>query len=469
MEQILIQKLGIRDCCNPRKAKVNWDAVQDLISKYPELAKVQCGKNGIYFPLNLAICNSAFPALAELVKMLIVLNPDALTGDSFELACANPNLSGDVFDAILCRKGELLTHWSMRQVAFYENTKVAKCIICDHPHVLPRVCRDWSLIFGNSTQSFWLRAMLELGSDCVSEENVIAINMVHYFAAQSNLDAVERLVERYPCTLSNTHMGRLPIHEALSNYSGRAYGWNAILVRFLLEAGYKHNIGKGEGGYGGLFVEDKEGKSPIESAIQMIHYLSFSEDTGMCGERWECLLVCIQFMHRRTGGHENDTLFHAALATIPFAVEILDLIAEHYEIDISLPNVEGQHCIGIAIGAITHGISQHFFEKDATCENIFKRILGGKYKGAGKHLASTKDANGNLPLVQALDAGLKWNRGLFQILNAYPIALDEMDSRTGLYPFMISSMGSQDSESNSSSFEMLRQFPNPLLYFTNID
>jgi len=463
-EDLFIESLGLGELCNPRRARVDWLAVQELVLQNPELAKVQCGRNGIFYALNLAICNSAYLAPVKLVEQLIRMNPDALTGDSFDFACGNHHLSMDVMEVILRHKAELLTNWSLRQVSFYRNRNLADFIISNYPDVLPKVCGEWSLIFGNSTQVFWLEAMLRLGSEFVSEEHAVEINMVHYFTTQSNLDAVKMLVGRYPCTLSIARRGRLPIHEAVSNYSGRGYGWNSLLVYFLLEQGYKHSVGEEQGGCGGLFVRDCEGNTPIESAIQLIRYVSFSEEL-VFGERWECLLVCFQFLYHKSGGHKNDTTFHAALATIPFADDILGLVGKRYEVDISMPNAKGQQCIEIAIEAIAQNSSKKATEGDIACaKRLLASILGEKYKGGGKHLASARDACGNLPLIQALNAGLRWDGGLLEILHAYPLALGEIDSHTGLHPFMIST--AREYSELDSSFEMLRLFVNPALSAT---
>lgn len=446
------------------KARVDWVAVQELVLQNPELAKVQCGRRGVFYALNLAICNCAYLAPATLIEHLIHLNPDALTGDSFDFACGNHHLSMDVMEVILRHKTKLLTNWSLRQISFHRNRNLADFIISNYPDVLPKVCGEWSLIFGNSTQVFWLEAMLRLGSEFVSEEHVVEMSMVHHFTTQNNLDAVKMLVSRYPCTLSIARRGRLPIHEAGSNYSGRGYGWNSLLVYFLLEQGCKHSVGKEQGGCEGLFVRDNDGTTPIESAIQLVLYISFSEEL-VFGERWECLLVCIQFLYHTSGGHKIDTLFHAALATIPFADDILDLIGKRYEVDISMPNVKDRHCIEIAIEAIAQNCSKKATEGDIACaKRLLASILGEKYKGGGKHLASAKDACGNLPLIQALNAGLRWDGGLLEILYTYPLALGEIDSRTGLHPFMIST-ATQYSELDTS-FEMLRLFVNPALSAT---
>jgi len=252
----------------------------------------------------------------------------------------------------------------------------------------------------------------------------------------------------------------------VSNYSGRGYGWNSLLVYFLLEQGCKHSVGKEQGGCGGIFVRDYEGNTPIESAIQLVRYVSFSEEL-VFGERWECLLVCIQFLYHKSGGHRNDTLFHAALATIPFADDILGLIGKRYEVDISMPNAKGRHCIEIAIEAIAQNSSKKATEGDIACaKRLIASILGEKYKGGGKHLASARGACGNLPLIRALNAGLRWDGGLLEILYAYPLALEEIDSHTGLHPFMISTTR-QYSELDSS-FEMLRLFVNPALSATYV-
>ena len=223
--------LGLNACANPKTTDPNWDAVEKLIEYDPQSAKLQCGRCGIFYPLDLAICNEVSPVPPRIVEKLILAYPDVLTDNSFELACSNQNLHLDVFKVMLWHDRSLLSPWSLRKVAISNNTRVAKYIICNYPDVLPRTCGDWALIYGNTIQVFWLRMMLvsgeisAVGVDIVSEEHIEKMKLLHYFTSQSNLAAVKMLVERYPDTLSSaSKMGMLVSISYLSMCFGSYVG-----------------------------------------------------------------------------------------------------------------------------------------------------------------------------------------------------------------------------------------------------
>ena len=207
--------LGLHGHCNPKNADPDWMAVEKMIEVNPESAMLQCGSCGIFYPLNIAICNELSPVPARIVDMLIVANPDVFTDDTFSIACSNHSLPLDVFEVLLSHDKSLLSPWSLRKVAIHDNQKLAQYIIHKFPYVLPRTVGDWALIYGNAIQQFWLRVMLSFHGKAsenfymMSEENVVKIKLLHYFISQSNLMAVRMLVERFPDTLSSSNMGRL--------------------------------------------------------------------------------------------------------------------------------------------------------------------------------------------------------------------------------------------------------------------
>lgn len=462
---------------NPRHAQADWDEMHDLLfNSSPScrrvVANISCGKNGIYYPINLAICNEVTPVPPRVLDLLIDADPNLLTKATFELACSNLEVKLQVVEIMLSHKSELLTLKSLRKIAFYDNVKLAEFIIRRYPHILPKNCEEWSVIYGNSIQTFWLSAMYRCGSEYVSESHVQKINLLHYMTSQSNLGAVELIVSHNPRALSIARHGRLPLHVALSNYKGRVYGWNADLVQLLLREGQKHSVGGGEkyGGFGGLFVQDQEGYTPLELAIEQIRNLSCLSKDALYGERWNCLLQCIHFAYKVLGGDNDDCMFLKALATIPFAPDIIDYVMEKYPLDniVSLTkNSKGQHCMEIVIDAMTkESPIQDIAKKSHVMQQqMFKSLLGQCYQWGGKHLARIRDSVGRLPLVHAVTAGLGWKSGVCEILSCYPRALEEMDPTSGLYLFMVAaSCGRHGSASSSGGdlngcFELLRQYP----------
>lgn len=211
----LLNSLGLESCTNPKAADPNWGLFERIISANPQLAKINCSRGGICSPLNLAICNEHSPVPPDLVEKLIIACPSALTDESFALACGNTNLHIDVLKTMLYHNSNLLNAWNLRQVAFKSNTKFAKYIICNHKDVLPSTCGGWSLIYGNTIQAFWLRHMIEVDEAhnfkavVISFSHIIGIKLTHYFAAHSNVEAIQMLVKRNPLVLSSKNMGRL--------------------------------------------------------------------------------------------------------------------------------------------------------------------------------------------------------------------------------------------------------------------
>lgn len=225
-------------------------------------------------------------------------------------------------------------------------------------------------------------------------------------------------------------------------------------------------MGGRDGGFGGLFVPNDAGTTPLASSIELIRDLLFSYDWG---ERWDCLMVCIRFLDREFGGGENNSMFHAALNTIPFAVDVMDLIVERYGVEPSASDMRVKNPIHIAIEAMARMTITPLssFVKmnsvDRNTRDIFQRLLGGSYEGTGLHLAREKDENGCIPLVRAAVLGIPWSGGLSDILEANIAALEERDPRTGLYPFMITALGNKGCPDLNVTYEMLKRYIGPLL------
>jgi hypothetical protein len=228
-------------------------------------------------------------------------------------------------------------------------------------------------------------------------------------------------------------------------------------------------VGETYGGFGGLFVPDEEGNTPLESILHQIRYVSsFSNKDLLFGdERWNCLLQCIHFVHGSLGGDHDDSIVIKALSTIPFAPHVIDYMFEKYPVeDVSLlKNGKGQNCIQVVIEAITtkdspiRKIANKYYILTKT---LFTNLLGNRYEGGGEHLARIQDKCGRLPLVHAITAGLRWECGVSEILRCHPRALEEMDPVSGLYLFMVAaaSDGSGGGGDLNASFELLRRYPN---------
>lgn len=451
----IIERFGCEDCSDPRKATPKWESLKEVLIENPDIAKEQCGQNGIYYPLNLAICIEANPVPVDIIEQLIEIFPEALTDESFQLACANPFFYTDALDVILKYKDDILSHWNLRKIASYDRKDFAHYIIAFYPHALPTCAGEWSLIFGRSTQTFWLQAMLQCRSHLVSEEKVIELNLLHYFTSQSNIDAVQILVEQYPSTLSIRTCGKLPLHEALSNYGGRSYGWNPELVSILLQRGHLSGLE-----FGGLFENDCDGMSALERSIEMIRNVSFSQEL-MFGEKWDCLMICIHFLHHFTAGADpEDNIIEIALGTIPFAVDILDLIVSRYANDLKTkPN---KNYIRLATDSISRPLTKSIVNKNSKIVNkLFQNISDGKYGGNGREFATQRDENNRLPFHNALNKGLGWRSGISTILASNIMALEETDSQNGLSPFMTTVIG--EFCDLDTCFELLKRDLVPIL------
>ena len=259
-----------------------------------------------------------------------------------------------------------------------------------------------------------------------------------------------------------------PIHEAISNYSGRIYGWDPKLVRYLLQEGSRYQIGEEDGGLGGLFVPDEKGMTPFASCMELVRdHISFSShDPEMVfGEKWDCLIACIEFLNLEWGGDVNDSIFYAALNVIPFAVDLVDLIIDRYGMD---AQNNGKRAIDVAVTGTLRALKStntmgnvEVLEK--TGHILFDRLLGDSYKGSGKHLVWEKDKNGRTPLVKAAASGLQWSQGLSAIFDANRGATEDTDFETGLYPFLLAAMEKEVGADLDATWIMLKCYVGPLL------
>ena len=74
--------------------------------------------------------------------------------------------------------------------------------------------------------------------------------------------------------------------------------------------------------------------------------------------------------------------------------------------------------------------------------------------------ATVRNKKGDLPLHLAVRSGKTWEQGVESILNAYPGAVLERDTKFGLYAFKVAAIvGKGSLESLTTSFHLLRAFP----------
>lgn len=382
---------------------------------------------------------------------------------TFKIACANKNIQLDAIQALLEYQSDLLTHWSLRHVASSKNKKVAQFIVRNYSDCLPSTWEDWALVFGLTQQAFWLEIMLHCGSHLSSLEFVMETHLLHFFVSQSNLDAVKLLVQAYPQTISIRKNGKLPLHVALSSFEGRGYGWNKQLVLYLLKEGLRLGVGcegnqnsNPDDTLGGLYCKDYHGRTPLDAAVDMVRRTAFSCNL-VFGERWNCLMACITFANDHLRGHDHDSIFHAALRVIPTEFDILQLILQKYNINVGDSSMDGMNSVHIAIDGVLNVKRKLTNDDCSNLRKLFSNLLTPNgFPGSSPSLAKEK-FQGRTPLAMAAMNGLSFLCGLKEIIDAHPKYLEEKDSNTRAFPFILAA------NSIESTYDILRVHINPFL------
>jgi len=93
--------------------------------------------------------------------------------------------------------------------------------------------------------------------------------------------------------------------------------------------------------------------------------------------------------------------------------------------------------------------------KNQKCDTNFGAMKQQTTKTTVSFACFTDDTN-RLPLHYACEKGLSWSRGLEDVVNANHVALEIVDTKTQLYPFMLAC----NSDDLNSVYELLRRSPN---------
>lgn len=161
--------------------------------------------------------------------------------------------------------------------------------------------------------------------------------------------------------------------------------------------------------------------------------------------RWMKLVLTIRAAYAFTKESKqkyNIPELHLALkigCPPPLLSQFLEIHPEHA----SIP-MEGSECLPL----------HYYVEKSkAVFESKFvvKRLIRA-FPAAVHQLC-----NGRLPLHLALEAGMKWDEGVSELVSAAPEYLDHKDVSTGMIPFLVAS--SNDECELSTLYSLLRENP----------
>lgn len=474
--EYLLRLLGCDQVEKPnlKLAYVDWEMVDDHLNGETENDEqnssppIQFCQTYIfpYTPLKIALFNEYTPVPGHIIKKMLQMWPEESLADihtTFKIACANKKIQIDAIQALLDYQSGLLTHWSLRHIASSENKRVAEFIVRNYSDCLPSTWDDWALVFGLTQQAFWLEIMINCRSHLSSLEFVMEAHLLHFFVSQSNLDAVRLIVQAYPQTIFVRKNGKLPLHVALSSFEGRGYGWDKKLVLYLLKEGMRLGVGcddsqnaNPDDTLGGLYCKDYHGMTPLDAAIDMVRQTAFSYNL-VFGERWNCLMTCITFANDHRRGHDHDSIFHAALRVIPTEFDVLQLILQKYNINVGDVCIDGMNSVHIAIDGILNLKRKLTNDDCSNLRQLFSTLLTPNgFPGSSPSLAREK-FQGRAPLTMAAISGLSCHCGLKEIIDACPKNLEEKDSKTQAFPFMLAT------NSIDSTYDLLRMHINPFL------
>jgi hypothetical protein len=335
IKMTLLDLMGLGNSQNqdPKFAHADWRAVEERLASHTLEAK---SLHGITYPLNLALSNARTPVPAIIVRKLITAHRDALTEESFGAACRHSHTSAPVMKALLdsdpsLASPENIRRWDLDWLATNQNEPVAQIIVEVCPGALPTTNNDW-IEMRPSSHSFWLKVLLNMRSNVISESSVKQLGLMQYFVANGNVDAVRLLLHKYPSLLQHKTGNALPLHLALEQghmYANEPWHNRAPIIKVLLELGLQQNVG-GEGGCGGLYTK-----------YQNKTALDFSIDALSCAwedeERKECLKVCIQvassYMRGLPTPDYEEPLLSAAIGILP--KQTIQLMMKKYPIQIN--------------------------------------------------------------------------------------------------------------------------------------
>eukprot|EP00568_Trieres_chinensis_P016230 CAMPEP_0183320048 /NCGR_PEP_ID=MMETSP0160_2-20130417/65243_1 /TAXON_ID=2839 ORGANISM="Odontella Sinensis, Strain Grunow 1884" /NCGR_SAMPLE_ID=MMETSP0160_2 /ASSEMBLY_ACC=CAM_ASM_000250 /LENGTH=487 /DNA_ID=CAMNT_0025486657 /DNA_START=1 /DNA_END=1464 /DNA_ORIENTATION=+ len=262
--------------------------------------------------------------------------------------------------------------------------------------------------------------------------------------AATDVDTARRLIDAYPRGIGRTNdQGYLPLHRVA--YAGDP---DADVVKLLITEGKKYNVG-GRNGGGGVFVETRQGITPIAAVCETItggfdvdefrHVVVPGQLSRSARRKWNKLKTIFEAAQHANVDRKNykkgeETSDQDIFRILHTAIELEapDLIVQYI-----LQTHSGQCVQQDSLGQTPLSIAA---SKKKNSENIIVKLLDPKCRG-DVSAAGMMDKQQQLPLHRAIASGRGFHDAMRALIDAAPRALETRDGVTQLYPFMMAAVG----------------------------
>mmetsp|Transcript_44457 Transcript_44457/g.135500 ORF Transcript_44457/g.135500 Transcript_44457/m.135500 type:complete len:511 (-) Transcript_44457:79-1611(-) len=287
--------------------------------------------------------------------------------------------------------------------------------------------------------------------------------------ASREIKTARMLIEAYPGGVGwRNEQGYLPLHRV--SYAADS---KADVVELLIEEGIKQNLG-GKNGGGGVFLETAQGITPLSAVcctitggLEADEFRSISDVSFLSRSaqiKWSKLEAIVRaasevqlsgksnsfWPWRNPVGvadqRERKEKFHLLHSVIELNCPLLVVSfalrtnpTQSVELD-----VMGRSALSLAV------------QSRDTCGPITCLLLDSK-QGGNPGAALVLDGSSRLPLHHAIQSGRGYDKTVRDIIRAAPKVLEIKDGKSGVYPFMMATMGSN--EDVNLTFALLRKSP----------
>lgn len=421
---ILLQLMGLThnnnnnsyNNCNYGSTIVpNWELVGQRLLSHPEEALLNAAYDDTNIPfsspLYIALRNELTPIPVEILRILLLANPAALTDETLDMACRNLYTSTEVMNVLLDARPDYSYAVTISTTAAARRTTTT-------------IQNDNNARHGNIP-----------GGVGVRRGGYHSWHPPLHIAAKRgrSVEAVGALLERngWEALWVRDCCSRIPLHEACAEGSPK-------VLRLILEEGFRSSaINKGRAvtaGAGGIFERDLLGLTPLECAMLKSKHLEdcYAKDIKSGGgqggsgsayyhgndfrekrmDAWKRLVLCVQAAAAAIRHDSSNDVHNLSFVDKIFDTPFLQAAVEF-----------------VAWGGL-----------DLRSDDLFHLLLHTGHCDS-KAAASTIDKSGRLPFHLAEEQGLTFSNGLMQILQAHPEALFGKDIDSRIVPQMITALG----------------------------